>query len=278
MNKLKTERGSALLTVFIVLVTLSAITLAFLNMVKDDIKRSGSEQADLKSYYIAEAGLAKARWALTTGGQAVGWTEADAAFGAGTYTVTTTDNGDGTYTIISEGYLPTDTNPIAKRRVTEKNITAASSGLTNLSLGATATASSSKGGSTPGDANDGASNTKWTANGTPSVGSPQWLAIDFGSSKTFDRVVFDEPLGNQITSYQIQYSTNGSSWSAVSGTAASRVGTITTVNFTAVTARYHRIYITASIKKDPSISEYESYDTNESVSMILGQGKFVTTW
>lgn len=278
MNQLKTERGSALLTVFIVLVTLSSITLAFLNMVKDDIKRSGSEQADLKSYYVAEAGLAKARWALTTGGQAVGWGETDISFGAGTYTVTTTDNGDGTYTIISEGYLPTDTNPIAKRRVTEKNIAAASSGLTNLCLGAAASASSSRGANVPSRAIDGSLSTWWQANGNPSPSSPQWLRVDLGSAKTFNRVVFTEPAGNTITAYTIQYSSNGSSWTNVSSPVASKVGMVTTVNFTSVTRRYHRIRITASAATRPSISEYESYNTNESVSVSLGQGKFVTTW
>ncbi len=122
MDKLRSKRGVALLSAFIVMVTLSTMTLAFLSMVKDDIKRNGSEQADLQANYIAKAGLAKARWALTTSGQAVGWGETDTAFGTGTYTVTTTDNGDSTYTIISEGYIPNDTNPVAQRRVEERNV------------------------------------------------------------------------------------------------------------------------------------------------------------
>ncbi|MBI5024840.1 MAG: hypothetical protein HZC18_07600 [Candidatus Omnitrophica bacterium] len=122
MNRLRSRRGVALLSAFIVMVTLSTMTLAFLSMVKDDIKRNGSEQADLQANYIAKAGLAKARWALTTSAQAVGWGETDTAFGTGTYTVTTTDNGNSTYTIISEGYIPNDTNPVAQRRVEERNV------------------------------------------------------------------------------------------------------------------------------------------------------------
>lgn len=129
MDKLRSRRGVALLSAFIVMVTLSTMALAFLSMVKDDIKRNGTEQADQQAYYIAKAGLAKARWALTTSGQAVGWGETDMAFGTGTYTVTTTDNGDSTYTIISEGYIPNDTNPIARRRVEQRNISVANATL-----------------------------------------------------------------------------------------------------------------------------------------------------
>ena len=278
MDKLRSKRGVALLSAFIVMVTLSTVALAFLNMVKDDIKRSGSEQADLRANYIAKAGLAKARWALTTSGQAVGWGETDTAFGTGTYTVTTADNGDSTYTIISEGYIPNDTNPIARRRVEQRNVSVAMSALINLCLGATATASSTRSGNVASRAIDGILSTYWQANGNPSPGSPQWLRVDLGSAKTFNRVIFTEPAGNTITAYTIQYSSNGSTWTNVSGSSATKVGTVTTVNFTAVTVRYHQIRITASAATRPSISEYESYDTSQGGAVTLGQGKFVTTW
>lgn len=278
MDKLRSRRGVALLSAFIVMVTMSTIALAFLNMVNDDIKRIGAEQGDLQACYIAKAGMAKARWALTTNGQVVGWGETDTAFGTGTYTVTTTNNGDNTYTIISAGYVPNATNPIAKRRVEERSMSVSTASLTNLSLGATASASSYKGSHTPDKANDGSTNTQWRVDGTPSVGNPQWLAINLGSSQTFNRVVFDEKDVGQITAYQIQYSANGSSWSAVSSAVASRVGTVTTVDFAAVTVQYHRIYITASTDPDPKIREFQSYNTNQAVSVTLGQGKYVTTW
>lgn len=273
MDQLRSRRGVALLSAFIVMVTLSTMALAFLNMVKDDIKRTGADQTDAQAYYIAKAGLAKARWALTTSGQAVGWGETDTAFGAGTYTVTTTDNGDSTYTIISEGYVPNDTNPIAKRRVEERSISVSTSSLTNLSPGATASASSYDGTNTPGKAIDGLTSTRWEANDTASVGNPQWLAVNLGSSKTFNRVIFNE-ASNRITAYQIQYSANGSSWSAVSGAVASSAGNVTTVDFNAVTAQHHRIYITVS-DNDPRIREFESYNI---ASVTLGQGKYVTKW
>jgi hypothetical protein len=278
MDKLRSKRGVALLSAFIVMVTLSTMALAFLSMVKDDIKRNGTEQADLQANYIAKAGLAKARWALTTSGQAVGWGETDTAFGTGTYTVTTMDNGDSTYTIIAEGYIPNDTNPIARRRVEQRNVSVAMSALTNLCLGATATASSTRSGNVASRSIDGNLSTYWQANGNPSPGSPQWLSVNMGSAKTFNRVIFTEPAGNTITAYTIQYSSNGSSWTNVSSPVALKVGMVTTVNFTAVTRRYHRIRITASAATRPSISEYASYDTNQVLSVTLGQGKYVTTW
>lgn len=272
------RKGAVLIGVFVILVALTAISAAFITMVRFEAQNTGTELNDAKAFYLAEAGLAKARRALTTGGQAVGWGESDTALGAGTYTVTTADNGDGTYTIISEGYVPNDTNPVARRRVEERNISATVSGLTNLCIGAAATASSSRGANVPARAIDGSLSTWWQANGNPSPASPQWLRVNLGSAKTFNRVIFTEPAGNTITAYTIQHSSNGSSWTNVSSPVATKVGTTTTVNFTAVTKRYHRIRITASALTRPSISEYESYDTNQAVSVTLGQGKFVTTW
>jgi hypothetical protein len=278
MNIFNNRKGAVLIGVFVILVVLTAIAAAFITMISFEAKNTGAEFNDAKALHLAEAGLAKARWALTSGAQAVGWGESDIALGAGTYTVTTTDNGDSTYTIIAEGYVPNDTNPLGRRRVEERNISVSISALTNLCLGATATASSSRGANVPGRAIDGSLSTWWQANGNPSPSHPQWLRVDLGSAKTFNRVVFTEPPGNTITAYTIQYSSNGSSWSNVSNPVASKVGTVTTVNFTAVTVRYHRIRITASALTRPSISEYESYDTNQAVSVTLGQGKFVTTW
>lgn len=119
MNGETKQRGAALIAAVVILVSLTVTAMAFVTLVSDDIKNVGAVLADAKASYIAEAGLARARWALTTGGQALGWGEADVPFGAGTYTVTTTDNGDGTCTIVSEGYVPDDVNPVARRRVEE---------------------------------------------------------------------------------------------------------------------------------------------------------------
>jgi Tfp pilus assembly protein PilX len=277
MERLKDNSGAALIVTFIVLVSLTLIVLAFITMVSYEIRGAAAQSNDAKAFYLAEAGLARGRWALTTGGQTVGWGESDISLGDGTYTVTTTDNGDSTYTIVSDGSIPDDTNPIAQRRVQEKSVPVSTSGSGNLSLSATAAASSAKGANTADKANDGSSSSKWQANGTPSSSNPEWLSMDFGSTTTFDQVKFDEPAGNEITTYAIQYSSNGSSWTAVSNASESVSGSVTTVTFDSVSDRYHRIYITASTRRDPGIKEFESYDTS-SGSLILGQGKFVTAW
>lgn len=272
------KRGVVLIGTLIVLVTLTGMTLAFVAMTANEIKSSGAGLNDAKAFYIAEAGLAKARWALTTGAQTVGWGESDTALGDGTYTVTTVDNGDGTYTITSSGYIPDDTTPVVQRRVQEKSVPFSMGSPPNLSLTATASASSVKGGNTADKAQDGDYNTKWQASGTPSAGSPEWLAMDFGSAVSLDRVVFDEPSGNSITVYTLQHSSNGSTWTAVSNPVASVVGQTTTVDFDSTSDRYLRIYITGSTRKDPAINEFESYNIAGGGVPTLGQGKFVTAW
>ena len=92
MPEIKSCRGAALIFVFLVLIGLSGVAFAFLTMVSDEIGASGGGLWNMQAFYIAEAGLAKARWALSTGGEAVGWTETDISFAEGTYTVSTSDN------------------------------------------------------------------------------------------------------------------------------------------------------------------------------------------
>ncbi|PIQ89081.1 MAG: hypothetical protein COV72_04620, partial [Candidatus Omnitrophica bacterium CG11_big_fil_rev_8_21_14_0_20_42_13] len=122
MRHVKNKKGAILIFVFAVLVVLVLIALAFSTMISDEIKTAHAGLLNMQVFYIAEAGRAKARWELTGGGEAAGYGESDISFGEGTYTFTTLDNGDGTYTITSDGYIPDDTNPIVKRRLTESNI------------------------------------------------------------------------------------------------------------------------------------------------------------
>lgn len=218
----------------------------------------------MQAFYIAEAGLAKARWALSTGGEAVGWTETDISFAEGTYTLTTTDNGDDTYTITSDGYIPDDTNPIAKRRVIEKNIPITAGSGTNLSLTATALASSVVGGFIASNANDGNSASKWKS----SVNNGSWLRLDFGSSTTFDRVVSN---GSKINSYTIEYSNDGVTYQEVANLVESPTRTFT---FDSVSAQYLRVSLNGN---RPEVIELQSYNSAGG-GFTLGQGSFVTSW
>ena len=263
MLSLRNRKGALLIMVFIVMVALSGIAFAYMTMVRYEIMSAGAERWNVQAFYLAEAGLAKARWALTDGEEVVGWGESDTALGEGTYTVTTVDNGDSTYTITSSGYVPDDTNPLAQRRVIERNI--AVTGSPNLSLTATASASAVQGGFVAANANDGDSGTKWKS----SVNGDSWLKLDFGSSTTFDRIVYS---GAKITSYSIEYSADDAAWNSVTNPVEAPAGT---VNLDSVSAQYLRFNVSGN---KPEVNELESYNIGGGSGNNLGQGNFITSW
>jgi len=264
MKLFKWEKGAALIFVFIVLITLSAIAFAFLTMVRDEITTSGAALADMQAFYIAEAGLAKARWALTEGEEAAGWGQEDISFGEGTYTLTTFDNGDDTYTITSDGYIPDDNNPVAKRRIVESDIPVTTE-LINFSSGAAASASSEQGANTADHANDGESSTKWKS----AVNNGSWLKLAFGYSATLDRIIY---TGNKIDSYTIECSEDDAVYQAVTNPVESPGGI---VDFDAVSARYLMFNVNGN---KPEVNELESYSIAGGASTILGRGEFITSW
>ena len=253
------KTGAALILTFIVLVSLTLVALAFATMINYEIRGAGVGLRNMQAFYIAEAGRSRARWALTAGGEAVGWGESDVSFGEGTYTVTTADNGDGTYAITSQGYIPDDVNPIAKRRVIERNTPLVE---INLSLTATASASSTLGIFVAANANDGDSLTQWKS----AVNNGSWLKLDFGSPTTFDKVVID---GGLIDSYAIEYSTDDITYLPVTNLVESPLWTFT---FDSVSAQYLRLSVNGN---RPEVNELKSYDSAE---ILLGQGTFVTSW
>jgi len=269
MHLFHDKKGAALILVFLVVIGLAGVALAFMTMVTDEIGIAGAGLWNAEAFYIAEAGLAKGRWALTEGGEAVGWGESDVAFGNGTYTVTTTDNGDDTYTIASEGYVPDDSNPLAKRQVVEADMTHGPGALTNLSLAATISASSEKLPQGPAtNANDGDGGTSWKAGSKDDA----WLKLDFGSSTTFDRVIY---TGTNINSVTIEYSNNDVGYTAVTNAVESPSGT---VNFDSAAARYLRFTMDVDSNRTADVGELESYDSAEVVNIVLGQGEFSTAW
>lgn len=266
MYRFEREKGVALILTFIVFVGLSVIAFAFLTMITYETRSTGTGLRNMQAFYIAEAGRAKARWALTVGEETPGaWGEEDIALGEGTYTVTTTDNGDDTCTITSYGYIPDDTNPVAQRRVVEADITSGFGELTNLSLDATAFASSKNLESK--NANDGDAGTIWKADKDD---DDAWLKLDFGSSTTFDRVVVNGQ--KNINSVTIEYSNDGTDYDEVTNLVESPAWTFT---FDSVLAQYLKFNIDST--KTPEVNELETYDTNEEISVTLGRGKFITS-
>ena len=240
---------------------------------------------DKQAFYIAEAGLQRARQALS----ANTWLSApspgntyEESFGAGEYSVTIIDNDDCDYgssscqyDITSSGYVPNNTTPVAQRQVVANEIDVTLSN-TNLSLAATATASSTNGTHAASDAKDDDNGTYWQA-GTK--GSGEWLKMDLGSATNVNRVVLDENAN--ITGVDLEYSTDGSSWTDVpdlagDGDNSDRTWTFT---FTATSARYFRVVLTSSGSGSRvSVEEFKSYDTEDATVTLDTNGDFGTAW
>ncbi|MDP8230462.1 MAG: discoidin domain-containing protein [Candidatus Gorgyraea atricola] len=271
------KRGFALLLVFAVLVALSSILFAFLAMVSGEMRNVSAGLQNIQAFYIAEAGRAKARWALTTDEQSVGWGETNNdpfGIGIGAYVVTTEYSDAPTneqVTITSKGYVPDSSNPSAKRQVIESDIPAAATSTgSNLSLGATASASSEGGKDPASDAIDGDSKSKWKADDSGDA----WLKLDFGSSTTFNQVVINGQ--NKIDSATFYHSADDSGYSAVTNMTEDPTWTFT---FDEVSDRYLRTNIVATTGKKgkadtPEVDELETYGSSGG----LGRGEFSTSW
>jgi len=98
------ERGNVLLAVIIVVLTLAGLALALLETGVQETKSNSIAGERSRVGYIAESGVNQAVGDLLTGGTGtIGSQAAPAAFGAGVFWVRSTDNGDGTHTVLSVG-------------------------------------------------------------------------------------------------------------------------------------------------------------------------------
>jgi hypothetical protein len=105
---------------------------------------------------------------------------------------------------------------------------------------------------------DGTKNTNWQAEQYSNYNG-QWLEVNFGSNRTFNKAVITE-YGNRTTGYRIEY-WNGSSWlTAYTGTTIGDWYTPKTVTFSAVTGSKARIYFTSGTGFWPIIYEFEIYN------------------
>jgi hypothetical protein len=115
----------------------------------------------------------------------------------------------------------------------------ASCGTSNIALNKTATASSTENASFPASAAvDGNTGTRWSS----AFSDPQWLEVDLGSSQSICQVtlMWEAAYGK---AFQIQTSTDGSTWTTIYSTTTGTGGT-QTLNVTG-TGRYIRLYGTA---------------------------------
>ncbi|MDI5966474.1 discoidin domain-containing protein [Streptomyces sp. SL13] len=112
-------------------------------------------------------------------------------------------------------------------------------GSTLLSQGKTATASSQENTSFPASAAvDGDNGTRWSSAFT----DPQWLEVDLGATHTISQVVLDWETA-YATAFQIQTSTDGSTWNTAYSTTTGTGGDQTLP--ISASARYVRMYGTA---------------------------------
>lgn len=138
---------------------------------------------------------------------------------------------------------------------------------------ATATASSEYSSAYTADlVNDGLTSTRWSALN----GQNQWLELDFGASKTFNKIVTREcvDFGDRIQGYQYQYH-DGSNWvTFVNGTT---VGASHEDAFAPVTASRIRLNVTQA-SDAPTIWEIEVYNEVQPNLALTAAATASTTW
>jgi hypothetical protein len=130
----------------------------------------------------------------------------------------------------------------------------------NLALNKTASASTTRTGTsyTAAKAVDGSTSTSWMSSTTTSA---QWVRVDLGSSQSISYVKIAWPATYFAKAFQIQTSTDGTTFtSRYSATGAA--GALIKASFTAVSARYVRVYCTTPNNTTYyGVSELEVYAT-----------------
>ncbi|TML07698.1 MAG: glucan endo-1,6-beta-glucosidase, partial [Actinobacteria bacterium] len=114
--------------------------------------------------------------------------------------------------------------------------------------------------STPQDAAnavDDDATTRWTTAAAQTTG--QWLQVDLGSAQTVRRVVLDTGAdrGDYPRGYELETSTDGSTWTPVASGAGS--GQLTTIDIAPATARYLRVTQTGSSGSWWSVADLRVY-------------------
>ncbi|BCR03281.1 hypothetical protein DESUT3_03500 [Desulfuromonas versatilis] len=126
--------------------------------------------------------------------------------------------------------------------------------VSNLAKGQTASASRQESGYDAAKAVDGSTSSRWWARST----SSQWLRVNLNGTYTISKVVINWH-SYYARDYQVQVSTDGSSWTTVKDHRY-RSGGKEEITFSARTARYVRIYCSrAASSNGYSITELEVY-------------------
>ncbi|MFC1437446.1 discoidin domain-containing protein [Streptacidiphilus sp. N1-10] len=127
---------------------------------------------------------------------------------------------------------------------------------TLLSQGKPTTASSTENAGTPAaDATDGDTGTRWSS----AFSDPQWLEVDLGATASIDKVVLNWETASG-KAYQIQTSSDGTTWTPIYTTTTGPGGTETLA--VTGTGRYVRMYGTArNTAYGYSLWEFQVYGT-----------------
>ncbi|HEY0705963.1 MAG TPA: LamG-like jellyroll fold domain-containing protein [Polyangia bacterium] len=142
--------------------------------------------------------------------------------------------------------------------------------------GWTLTASGTSAGDDVSYAVDGRRSTRWGVGSTQST--DDWFKIDMGSNQTVSRLEFDTgpdyptqyPRG-----YNIEVSTNNSSWTSVATGAAS--ASLTTIDFDEQTVRYIRIKLTTTSTEWWCIAELTVWSTSASGATRFSRGPWTAS-
>ena len=134
---------------------------------------------------------------------------------------------------------------------------------TNLAQGAVATASSANQSQVPAKAVDGNRTSKWTS----LASDPQWLQVDLGSSHSVCSVTLN--WASYASAFSIQTSDDGTSWSTLASSGASKNGDQTLS--VAGSGRYIRMYGTARGDSSTgySVREFEVYGLADARSPVF---------
>lgn len=203
------------MTLAIVIVLVSLVG-GFLCATGVFIANSGWEETDAKILWLAEAGLQKAIWNLKTpaagGGQGENWATAG----------TTENLADGNYTMVVSRY-----------------------DFALAANGATASATSSGGGTSPANAIDGSDATYWESASQPSGGNPEEIIVTFPYTLTVNKVRFLVPSGTEHApkNYTWAVSTDGVAYTTVANISNNADRDVTDA-FSASSARYLKLTVT----------------------------------
>lgn len=182
------RRGAVMLFTFMMMTTLTAITVAFLSMSAIQIKAKGDDIASSKALWLAEAGLQKAVWNLKTpvagGGQGEDWVS-----------LGTTENlGDGSYTMVVDRW-----------------------DFALAANGSSATATSEQGANVAANAIDADDVTYWESVNQPTPANPQEIIIAFPYTLTLNKARFliSSAADRVPRNYSWEVSTDGITYTVV---------------------------------------------------------------